>query len=129
MARFATIDANNNIVGFTPAQQIYNPLKGDLQHPAPWRSLPAPVVPQPDFDPATQAMSNTLTVGPTSVIEEWTIRALTQVELDAIKDQQVSGMEIVAGTVLFNHENRIRALEGKAAITKAQFLTALKGLL
>jgi XkdW protein len=31
--------------------------------------------------------------------------------------------------VLFNHENRIRALEGKAAITAAQFITAIKVLL
>lgn len=29
--------------------------------------------------------------------------------------------------VAFNHENRIRALEGKAAITKAQFKMALEG--
>jgi hypothetical protein len=30
--------------------------------------------------------------------------------------------------VLFSHENRIRVLEGKAQITRAQFITALKGL-
>lgn len=31
--------------------------------------------------------------------------------------------------VLFNHENRIRALEAKAAITVAQFIGAIKTLL
>ena len=31
--------------------------------------------------------------------------------------------------VLFNHENRIRALEGKAAITAVQFVAAIKILL
>jgi hypothetical protein len=30
--------------------------------------------------------------------------------------------------VLFQHENRIRALEGKVAINKAQFLAVLKSL-
>lgn len=30
--------------------------------------------------------------------------------------------------VLFNHENRIRALEGKAAITRAQFVAGVKSL-
>jgi hypothetical protein len=30
--------------------------------------------------------------------------------------------------VLFNHENRIRVLERKTALTKAQFLAAIKGL-
>lgn len=30
--------------------------------------------------------------------------------------------------ILFNHENRIRALEGKQAITAAQFRTAIKAL-
>jgi hypothetical protein len=37
--------------------------------------------------------------------------------------------DYVSGQILFNHENRIRALEGKAAITVKQFKTAVKGLL
>lgn len=35
----------------------------------------------------------------------------------------------VLATALFNHENRIRALAGQGAITKAQFIAALKDLL
>jgi len=35
----------------------------------------------------------------------------------------------VLATALFYHENRIRALEKKPAITKAQFIAALKDLL
>lgn len=35
----------------------------------------------------------------------------------------------VLATALFQHENRIRALEGKAPIPKAQFINALKELL
>jgi hypothetical protein len=37
--------------------------------------------------------------------------------------------DYVSGQVLFNHENRIRTLEGKTAITVKQFKTAVKGLL
>ena len=40
----------------------------------------------------------------------------TQVEISTLK-------------ILFNHENRIRVLEGKATITQAQFLAALITLL
>jgi hypothetical protein len=36
---------------------------------------------------------------------------------------------IVLATALFNHEQRIRVLEKKPAITKAQFIAALKALL
>jgi hypothetical protein len=35
----------------------------------------------------------------------------------------------VVATALFNHENRIRALEKKQPITKAQFIAALKEML
>lgn len=31
--------------------------------------------------------------------------------------------------ILFNHENRVRALEGRAAVTPAQFLAVLQTLL
>jgi hypothetical protein len=37
--------------------------------------------------------------------------------------------DYVSGQILFNHENRIRVLEGKAQITAKQFKTAVKGLL
>jgi hypothetical protein len=38
-------------------------------------------------------------------------------------------VDLVALQVAFNHENRVRALEGKQAITLAQFKTAVKALL
>jgi hypothetical protein len=38
-------------------------------------------------------------------------------------------MTLVIGQILFNHENRIRALESKAPITKAQFIAGVKDLL
>jgi hypothetical protein len=37
--------------------------------------------------------------------------------------------DYVSGQILFNHENRIRVLEGKTQITAKQFKTAVKGLL
>ena len=50
--------------------------------------------------------------------------------LDRYKGSQASKltMELVA-KVLFNHENRLRALEGKATITANQFASALKAML
>jgi hypothetical protein len=40
----------------------------------------------------------------------------------------LSAWDVISAKILFNHENRIRALEGKAAITAAQFRTAVKAL-
>lgn len=51
------------------------------------------------------------------------------VESDSAKTLQVSALNMVELKALFNHENRIRALESKAPITAAQFVTALKALL
>ncbi len=130
MARFAVVDANNQIVSFTPKQLIYNPQKGDAIHPGPWRSLPADPVTPPDFDPATQVREGpTYTVNPNDVTESYSVRAMTPAELDAIKDREINAVDIAAFTVLFNHENRIRTLEAKAPITKAQFIAGVKALL
>jgi hypothetical protein len=40
----------------------------------------------------------------------------------------VDSMDVVEFKVLFNHENRIRALEGKVAVTAAQFKTGIRNL-
>lgn len=49
---------------------------------------------------------------------------------DAAKNALVSGgINLVIGKILFNHENRIRALEGSAQITVAQFIAGVKALL
>ena len=45
-------------------------------------------------------------------------------------DADVTGpINMAVFKVMFNHENRIRALEGKVAITAAQFLAALKSII
>jgi hypothetical protein len=91
--------------------------------------LPVEVT-DPACDPATQVKSGPVeTVGEDAVTRVWTVRDMTAEELDAEKGVQVDAVDIVVGKVLFNHENRIRALEGKQAVTAAQFKAALKALL
>lgn len=50
------------------------------------------------------------------------------VNVDPVVDP-LDKWDIIALKVTFNHENRIRVLEGKAAITMTQYKTALKALL
>jgi hypothetical protein len=58
-----------------------------------------------------------------------TVRAKTQAETDNDDTREAHELSIkVVGKVLFLHENRIRVLEGKAEITKQQFINALKAL-
>jgi hypothetical protein len=64
------------------------------------------------------------------VLAPLSLRPSNATVLDAYKDAQASQISIkVAAKVLFNHENRIRALEGKNAITANQFKNALKDLM
>jgi hypothetical protein len=87
---------------------------------------------KPDFNSATQVRT-----GP--VIEEdhvaearrhvWAVRDKTAEELDAEKDASINQFDVLAFKVLFDHENRTRALEGKAPVTQAQFRAALKARL
>lgn len=84
----------------------------------------------PAFDAATQVRSGPVdTVGKDQVTRVWTVRVKTADELDADKSATVDAIDMLAFKVLFNHENRIRALESKQAVTAAQFKTALKALL
>ena len=87
---------------------------------------------KPDFDAATQ-----IRFGPT--VEEdhdakvrryvYTVRDKTAEELEADKEARIDRLDLVALRIAFNHENRIRALEGKQAISAAQFKAAVKALL
>jgi hypothetical protein len=87
-------------------------------------------VTDPAFDPATQVRSGPVdTVGKDSVSRVWTVRDMTSDELDAVKGATVDALDILQLKIAFNHENRIRALEGKPAASAAQFKTALKALL
>lgn len=98
-----------------------NPVKG-----LDWRACP-PVAP-PSFDPATQVRTGpTYTVGASSVTEAWAVRAKTAQELaadaEAQKDRELAALQKAVFEGLFNHENRLRALEGQPSITRQQLLT------
>lgn len=41
----------------------------------------------------------------------------------------LSAWDAITLKIAFNHENRVRTIEGKTAVTVAQFKTALRGLL
>jgi len=69
------------------------------------------------------------------LVEGSMVNPPTQAEVDAVTPTQLDNaafdksFRIVDETllkVLFNHENRIRALEGRAAVTAAQFRDAVK---
>lgn len=64
------------------------------------------------------------------VLAQHSLRPTRAAILDAYKDQHARKLtlEIVA-KVLLSHENRIRALEGKQAVTAAQFRGAIKELM
>lgn len=63
------------------------------------------------------------------VLDTYTIRDKTQVELDAEKDARVEGMDAVLLRIAFNHENRIRSQAGQQSVTIEQFKAAVRSLL
>lgn len=77
-------------------------------------------------DPMTAV---TLEVSASSVIRTTTTRDRTAPETAAENDRAIDAVDRVTIRVLFTHENRTRALEGKAAVTMNQFRTALRALL
>lgn len=46
-----------------------------------------------------------------------------------LKDAQASALDKTMLRIIFNHENRIRALEAKAPLSQAQFITAVRALI
>lgn len=86
--------------------------------------------PAPAFDAATQVLLGpTITINADNVSSDYSVRQKTQAELDADKQAYVDNVDMLVFKVLFDHENRIRARESKAAITAQQFKTALLGAL
>lgn len=84
----------------------------------------------PAFDPATQTLEPaTTTIQATQVLRTAVVRNLTTQELDDRKTAQVTAIQRVMFEVAFNHENRIRVLQGLGTITRTQFTNALKALL
>lgn len=84
----------------------------------------------PVFDPATQVLvGQAITIHADHVSSDYSVRLKTQIELDEDKQAYVDSVDMLVFKVLFNHENRIRALESKSTITAQQFKTALLGML
>lgn len=59
----------------------------------------------------------------------YTARNKTVEELATEKDAHIDGIDAAVLKLLMNHENRIRTLEGKQAVSAAQFRTAVKDAL
>lgn len=57
----------------------------------------------------------------------------SEAELAALPDlppaDPLSAWDAITLKIAFNHENRVRALEGKSAVTVSKFKTAVRGLL
>lgn len=130
MARFALINTtDNSIIEFRDYATKPNDPAGK---PRKW--LSCPLVAPPAFDPATERVTGpTYTVGASEVTEAWTKVALTAQEISDAKDAAVNsingGLYPVLFRAMFNLNNRVRALEGQAALTQAQFKAVLKALI
>jgi len=65
-----------------------------------------------------------------AVLAPYLIRPANASVLSGYTDAQADTvMQHLSMKIAFNHENRIRALEGKAAVTVPQFRAAVKGLM
>ncbi len=64
-----------------------------------------------------------------AVLAPLSLRPIATGVLDGYTTSQANGLTLqVVAKVLFNHENRIRTLNGSATISPAQFIAFLKGL-
>lgn len=82
--------------------------------------------PRPQFDAATQVCEPTEALGKDGLVRGWSVREKTAEELDATKTAEIERIQSAVFKLLFDHENRIRALENKSTVTAAQFKTAVK---
>lgn len=93
-----------------------------------WR--PVVVVGDDAFDPLTQKKTGPVTtIEATRVVDTYSVVSLTAQELDAIKESKLPNVEGAQFRVMFNHENRTRALEGKQPVSADTFRAAIKALL
>jgi hypothetical protein len=103
------------------------------QHKAPWWR-PVVVVGDDAFDPLTQKKTGPVTtIEDNQVVDTYSVVALTAQEIIDLKDAAVSSINgngfAPVLKMLFNLNNRVRVLEGQAAITMAQFKAAIKAAL
>lgn len=88
---------------------------------------------KPSFDPAVELLEGPVVTIGDQVTRVWTKRNKTAQELaaddDVRKESVLTGANELAYKVLFNHENRIRVLEGKQPVNMNQFRAAVRALL
>lgn len=130
MPRFALINtSDSSVIEFRNyATQPANP-SGKARK---W--LPVTAGTPPAIDASTEiATAPSYTVNANDVSESLGKRNLTAQEISDAKDDAVNGLNgaiyAALAKVLLNHENRIRTLESKAAITMSQFKAGVKVLL
>lgn len=97
-----------------------------------WR--PVVIVGDDAFDPLTQKKTGPVTtIEATQVVDTYSVVPLTAQEISDRKDAAVSSINgggfAPVLKMLFNINNRVRALEGQAALTMPQFKAAIKAAL
>lgn len=91
-----------------------------------WRWLPYPIVDRPSFDAETQALIGpVVTVEATRVVESYTVRSRSAEELEAERVRRIDGMNKIEFEIAFGVENRLRVLEGKAALKRGEYKAEL----
>lgn len=122
--RYALLNPDNAI------DRYLHDIDTTVQTKAGWRWVEAPEVQRPSFDPATQILTGPIVaVDGGAVTETYSVRAKTAEEFDAAKETTLGAYGRLSFDVNFDQENRIRSLEGKQAITRAQYRAALKARL
>lgn len=120
MTEYALVDAKDEIRQFSAS------VDPTVQTKPGFRWLPVERTTEGDGTvldaPVTAVLKDKVTIVTTR-------RGKTAAELDSEKERQLDGFDALALKVLFDHENRIRALEGKQAASAAQFRAALKARL
>lgn len=130
MPRFALIDTNTNVMIELRQYSTQPPNPAGKQR----KWLPCPNVATPSFDPTAQKLTGqNYAVGASEVAESWSVVSLTAQEISDLKDAAVAGINGAAFSpllrALFNLNNRVRYLEGQAAMTIPQFKAAIKAML
>jgi hypothetical protein len=129
MARFACIRTSDNSFFLPERFRHYESKPGDLPNKG-LKWLPAPIVAQPAYDEATHVLTGPFySIGEAEVTESWTVREKTAQEIDDEKTSRVNSYDRLAFEIAFDMENRVRVLEGRASVTRAQYRTALKARL
>ena len=94
------------------------------------RWLPCAASQPPAFDDATETVEATLyQIQGSTVVEVRAKRALTTAELDARRERRLDIFDKLQFEIDFDQESRLRLLEGKQTVTRAQYRAALKARL